>query len=243
MKHYFFILLLMFLPTILFARDKNIIPNAPGVMQPYERFGKSYVPIEPEKADDYKERGIASWYGEDFHNYETTTGEIYNMYDMTAAHKTLPLGIYVKVKNLRNNKECIVRLNDRGPFVDGRIIDLSYKAALEIDMIRSGTAPVEVEVLGFKEEKDGETVFVKPSSYFDGVFSIQVAAFKNIDNAERLKNRFIQEGVKAKIVEFKKKEEVFFRVRVGQFRSIDEAKIYQVGLSKRGFNPTYIVGE
>ncbi|MCX7990838.1 MAG: septal ring lytic transglycosylase RlpA family protein [Proteobacteria bacterium] len=212
-------------------------------MQPYERLGKVYNPIEPEKADNYIERGIASWYGDDFHNYKTSTGEIYNMYDMTAAHKTLPLGIYVRVKNLKNKKECIVRLNDRGPFVDGRIIDLSYKAALELDMVKNGTAPVEIEVLGFPEEKDGKTVYLKPSSFYAGTFSIQIAAFKMLENAERLKNQFLKEGVIAKIVEFKKNDELFFRVRIGEFKTIDEAKLYQEELKKMGYKQTYLVGE
>lgn len=228
----------------LFAQaNKDFIPSAPGLMQPYERFGKIYNPIEPEKADSYIERGIASWYGEDFHNYKTSTGEIYNMYDMTAAHKTLPLGLYVKVRNLKNNKECVVRLNDRGPFVDGRIIDLSYKAALKLDIIKKGTELVEIEVLGFPDERDGQIVFVKPSSYFAGTFSIQVASFKMIENAERLKNQFIKDGVKAKIVEFRKNDELFYRVRVGEFNSIEEAKLYQEELKKFGFKQTYLVGE
>lgn len=238
------IFLLFFSCSNLFAQvDNDFLPSAPGVMQPYERFGKIYNPIEPEKADNYVERGIASWYGEDFNNYKTSTGEIYNMYDMTAAHKTLPLGLYVKVRNLKNNKECIVRLNDRGPFVEGRIIDLSYKAALELDIVKNGTAPVEIEVLGYPENKNGEIVYVKPSSYFTGIYSIQVAAFKVFDNAERLKNRFIKDGIKAKIVEFRKKDELFYRVRVGEFKTIEEAKLYQEELKKAGYYPTYLVGE
>lgn len=212
-------------------------------MQPYQRLGKQYNPIEPHKADDYIERGIASWYGEDFHGYPTSTGEIYNMYDMTAAHKTLPLGLYVKVKNLRNNRECIVRLNDRGPFVEGRIIDLSYKAALELDIVKGGTSPVEIEVLGFPQNEGDKLVFVKPSTYFVGLYSIQVAAFKIRENAERLKESFLKNNLKAKIVEFRKKDELFHRVRVGEFKNIEEAKLYQEELKKQGYLKTFIVGE
>jgi rare lipoprotein A len=92
-------------------------------------------------------KGIASWYGSDFHGRRTASGEIYNMYDYTAAHKTLPLGTYARVINLKNCKSVIVRINDRGPFVKGRIIDLSYAAAKKIDMIGPGTVPVRIQIL------------------------------------------------------------------------------------------------
>ncbi len=220
-----------------------VYASNPGVLQPYERMGRYYHPIEPTKADDYIERGIASWYGEDFHGYPTSSGEIYNMYEFTAAHKTLPMNLYVKVTNLKNKKECIVRLNDRGPFVDGRIIDLSFKAAQTLDMVKDGTAPVEIEVLGFLKEEEGKRYFVKPSSYFVGVYSIQIAAFKVYDNALRLKENFEKNKLKAKIVEFYKKDELFYRVRVGEFKSIEEARLYQEELKKSGFFRTFIVGE
>lgn len=96
-------------------------------------------------ANGYKKQGIASWYGRDFHKKRTSSGEPYDMFTLTAAHKTLPLPSYVKVTNLNNGREVIVRLNDRGPFVGDRIIDLSYAAAEKLDMLNNGTAPVEVE--------------------------------------------------------------------------------------------------
>jgi rare lipoprotein A (peptidoglycan hydrolase) len=92
-------------------------------------------------------KGIASWYGPGFHGQRTASGEIYNMYNYTAAHKTLPLGTYVRVINLENDKMVIVRINDRGPFKRGRIIDLSYAAAKKIDMIASGTARVKLDII------------------------------------------------------------------------------------------------
>ena len=102
-------------------------------------------------ATGYQERGVASWYGKKFHGNLTSNRETYDMYSMTAAHKTLPLPTYVQVRNLRNNKSVIVRVNDRGPFVHNRIIDLSYAAAMKLDMIRDGTSLVEVTAISFEE--------------------------------------------------------------------------------------------
>ena len=118
-----------------------------ATMRPYNVFGIRYYPFVANVGDQFD--GIASWYGPDFHAKKTTNGEIYNMYAMTAAHKTLPMNTVVRVDNLDNGRSTIVRINDRGPFVAGRIIDLSNKAAHEIDMVRKGTARVKVTVLGY----------------------------------------------------------------------------------------------
>jgi rare lipoprotein A len=111
----------------------------------YEVFGKRYFVLAT--AEGYKERGVASWYGPDFHSKATSSGEPYDMYAMTAAHKTLPIPAYARVTNISNGRSVVVRINDRGPFVANRIIDLSYAAAYKLDMTRAGTAFVEVEVL------------------------------------------------------------------------------------------------
>jgi rare lipoprotein A len=108
----------------------------------YEVFGKRYFVLA--SSTGYVERGVASWYGPGFHKVQTSTGEPYDMYGMTAAHKTLPLPAYVRVTNLQNGRSVVVRVNDRGPFVGNRIIDLSYTAAAKLDMLRNGTAMVEV---------------------------------------------------------------------------------------------------
>jgi rare lipoprotein A len=115
----------------------------------YTVFGKSYRVLDSAKG--FKERGDASWYGKKFHGRDTANGERYDMYQMTAAHKHLPLPSYVKVTNLENGKSTIVRVNDRGPFHGGRIIDLSYAAATKIDMLKKGTARVEIEVIDPKQ--------------------------------------------------------------------------------------------
>ena len=119
-------------------------------MRPYSVFGIKYYPFVANIGDQFD--GVASWYGPDFHDKKTSNGETYNMYDMTAAHKTLPMNTVVKVDNLENGRSIIVRINDRGPFVRGRIIDLSNKAAHEIDMYRKGTAQVKITVLGYNGE-------------------------------------------------------------------------------------------
>jgi rare lipoprotein A len=113
----------------------------------YDVFGKRYYVLS--SSASYLERGVASWYGPGFHKERTSTGERYDMYGMTAAHKTLPLPAYVRVTNLQNGRSVVVRVNDRGPFVDNRIIDLSYTAASRLDMLRNGTAMVEVRALDF----------------------------------------------------------------------------------------------
>jgi len=123
-----------------------------GTSKPYVVLGQSYVPI----ADDrpFRERGLASWYGRKFHSQSTASGEPYDMYAMTAAHKTLPLPSYVRVRNPANGREAIVRVNDRGPFHEGRIIDLSYTAALKLDLLR-GVAPVEIERITNEDIRTG----------------------------------------------------------------------------------------
>jgi len=111
----------------------------------YDVFGKRYYVLS--SSVGYRERGVASWYGPGFHRVRTSIGELYDMYGMTAAHKTLPLPAYVHVTNLQNGRSVVVRVNDRGPFVGNRIIDLSYSAAAKLDMLRNGTAMVEVRTI------------------------------------------------------------------------------------------------
>ena len=123
-----------------------------GPNKPYEVAGRSYVPLSGDVT--HVERGIASWYGRKFHGRRTAMGEVYNMYAMTAAHPTLPLPSYVRVRNPKNNKEVVLRVNDRGPFHPGRIIDLSYTAALKLELLK-GVGPVEVERITFDAIRTG----------------------------------------------------------------------------------------
>jgi rare lipoprotein A len=133
-------------PTLLELKDAEVTSEKIGRgNQPYSIKGIRYVPHKERKA--YSNKGIASWYGRKFHGHLTSNGEIYNMYEMSAAHKTLPLPSFVKVTNLVNNKSTIVRVNDRGPFYQDRIIDLSYAAAYKIGVYDTGTAQVHLEVI------------------------------------------------------------------------------------------------
>ncbi len=116
-----------------------------GNKSPYKVLGRNYYVME--SALGYRQKGTASWYGEKFHGHQTSNGEVYDMYTMTAAHKTLPIPTYVRVTNLGNGRQVIVRVNDRGPFHDDRLIDLSYAAAARLDMLGRGTARVEVEAI------------------------------------------------------------------------------------------------
>jgi len=211
-----------------------------ATMRPYQISGKWYYPTLAKVGDE--QRGIASWYGPNFHSKKTSNGEIYNMYAMTAAHKTLPMNTMVKVDNLENGKSVIVRVNDRGPFVSGRIIDLSNKAAHSIDMVKKGTAKVKLTVLGFhakiattKEEKQ-ETATV-------GKYYVQVGAFRRYEGAKITKRKFemvldsrynvvIKEGVYL--------DEPINRVWVAGFRSEEEAKDFK---SKNGLNSAMIIAE
>ncbi len=135
-------------PQMVIDREAIITPERTRAGNPpeYEIAGERYY--VKDSSDDYRERGVASWYGEDFHGRSTANGETYDMYGLSAAHKTLPIPTWVEVTRLDNGRRIIVRVNDRGPFVDGRIIDLSFGAASELDMIEDGTARVEVRALG-----------------------------------------------------------------------------------------------
>ena len=123
-----------------------------GPNKPYEVLGQNYTPMTQDRS--FSERGLASWYGRKFHGRRTASGEVYDMYAMTAAHPTLPLPSYARIRNPANGREVIVRVNDRGPFHKGRIVDLSYTAALKLDLLR-GVAPVELERITFAEIRSG----------------------------------------------------------------------------------------
>jgi rare lipoprotein A len=125
--------------------EPRIEPYAKGPSRPYTIFDQTYVPITDNRP--FVQRGIGSWYGKKFHGQRTASGEIYDMYKMTAAHPTLPIPSYARVTNLRNGKQIIVRINDRGPFHSSRIIDLSYTAALKLGYVQNGSSELEVERL------------------------------------------------------------------------------------------------
>ncbi len=160
----------------------------------YDVFGRRYYVLASNVG--YVERGVASWYGPGFHEVQTSTHESYDMYGMTAAHKTLPLPCYARVTNLQNGRSVVVRINDRGPFVANRIIDLSYTAAAKLDMLRNGTAMVEVRTLSAADAAPGPTLAAQPAAAQPaatpaaaapgpGLF-VQAGAFASADNAQKL---------------------------------------------------------
>lgn len=214
----------------------------PGHPKPYKVFGIWYQPL-PDSAG-YRQRGIASWYGEDFHGKKTSTGEIYDMYAMTAAHKTLPLGTYVQVHNLENNRRVEVRINDRGPFVQGRIVDLSYTAAKEIGIVGPGTARVEVVALATPVTTDGGTPRSDvPVDFNSGNFTFQVGAFVNRPNAERLTAKLNEKYKNAHVTVYDRGDQIFYRVRVGKFTNLDQASAQEKVLVKDGYHDLFIVAE
>jgi len=204
----------------------------------YEVRGKRYKVMPSSRG--YSETGIASWYGTKFHGRLTSNREIYNIYAMTAAHKSLPLPTYVKVTNIKNKKTVIVRVNDRGPFVDDRIIDLSYAAALKLDMVNSGTANVLVEAID-DDSSSATNIDIKNESY------IQVGAFSERENAYDYlnilkENKFRNARVKMKY-SWLKPLSISYLVQIGP---IDTKKDYDKiinSLKKIGVYQTKIINE
>ncbi len=220
--------------------DSPATGNLKGHQKPYTVNGQRYDPLLSH--DGFVEDGVASWYGKDFHGKKTSNGEIYDMYAMTAAHKTLPLGVFVRVRNRNNGKETVVRVNDRGPFVKGRIIDLSYAAAKELDVVGPGTAPVHIEALGYRDrDRSGAVSYHAPASYDEGSFGVQIGAFTVADNARRLvgdmKKRFGSAGVQTGTVN----GTLFHRVRVGNYRSLAAAEVARDELEKNGYPSCFVV--
>lgn len=220
------------------------IKNSPAMhratMRPYEVFGKMYYPTLAKVGDE--QSGIASWYGPNFHEKKTSNGEVYNMYAQTAAHKTLPMNTMVRVDNLDNGKSTVVRINDRGPFVDGRIIDLSNKAAQDVNLIKTGTAKVQLTILGFNA-KVATTQAEKEEVASVGKYFVQVGAFRRLDGAKITQRKFklILDGKYDVII----KEGVFEnepinRVWISGFRSEEEAKDFK---NSNDLNGAMIIGE
>jgi rare lipoprotein A len=218
--------------------------KAKGQPKPYKVRGRWYTPLP--HARDFRQRGTASWYGSDFHGKKTSNGERYNMYDMTAAHKTLPLGTWVRVRNLDNNRQIEVRVNDRGPFVRGRVIDLSYTAAKKLGVLGPGTAPVEIVAIGVETTQataSASAAPAKPVDFFSGNFTFQVGAFKNRANAQAMLAQLDQRYQFAHIVPYDNGVDILYRVRVGRCHDLDTANRYESILIDHGFSEVFVVAE
>ncbi len=246
------------------------IPDLPGDAVPrpepksrygngpnYEVLGKSYT-VMP-SGSGYKERGVASWYGKKFHGRLTSNREPYNMYAMTAAHKTLPLPTYVQVRNLRNNKTVVVRVNDRGPFVHNRVIDLSYAAALKLDMVRDGTSLVEVTAITFEDPPGDRPVRIvepakppapapasaptpEPETADLNEIYVQVGAFGDRANAERRQAALISGGI-GDVFVFADEAATppLYRVRIGPIAGVDDYDALVIRLETLGITDPYLV--
>lgn len=185
-----------------FSVDVSKIPNAKPKVEPLSKYGNHVYKVKGHRysvlssSKNFKQVGIASWYGKLFDSHKTSSGERYNMLAMTAAHKTLPLPTYVQVTNLRNGKRVIVKVNDRGPFAPGRIIDLSYVAAKKLGMLAHGTAPVQIVAINPKKyniiNTQGETAqsfyIAKQSTHHKNIY-LQIGTFKQRLLAEHLRKR------------------------------------------------------
>lgn len=200
----------------------------------YDVLGQHYQILQ--KPENYTETGIASWYGKKFHGHRTSNTEIYDMYSMSAAHKTLPLPSYVEVQNLSNGKKVIVRVNDRGPFHQERLIDLSYAAAAKLDMLSTGTAQVKITYLKQEKPQDNsEWQTARTNQYF-----VQLAAVSDKKNAQQAADFFARK-LKRPIDILKIKE--VYRVRLGPFYSFDQTQEAEMLAREHQINEAFVVIE
>jgi rare lipoprotein A len=209
----------------------------------YIVFGKRYHVLD--SANGFVQRGIASWYGTKFHGRSTSSGEVYNMHAMTAAHKTLPIPVYVEVKNLDNGRSTVVRVNDRGPFVTGRIIDLSYAAAIKLGVDGPGTANVEIRTVGTGQAQPKSVVRTIPlAKEFeqDAPLFVQMGSFSSHVNATNLVQNLVDANEStAQISSLQTDNGIFYRVRVGPLFDIAEANAIVSRLKGKGFQTARIV--
>lgn len=213
--------------------------------RPYVVNGERYYPLP--NSDGFVQTGNASWYGKKFHGRPTASGERFNMYKESAAHKTLPLGTFVRVVNFSNKKQIIVKINDRGPFVKGRIIDLSYAAAKKIDLIGPGVARVRVVTLGRQVGQLKSPQGIKPVVEIRdlnlGDFTVQVGAFQNKDNALKLADRLkvIFDYVDVSVHDARGGEGTLYKVRVSKSKTLNKAGEIEKKLEAMGFDKAFIV--
>ena len=229
--------------------DLSSTPDAVPRVEPKSRYGNphSYVVYGKRyftlpSARGFVERGVASWYGEKFHGRRTSSGEVYDMYKMTAAHKTLPLPAYVSVRDLSTGREVVVRVNDRGPFLKNRIIDLSYAAATKLGIAGKGTGFVEVRALepGFAGARPGAGVRRSgPSAIF-----IQAGAFQVAANAEKLRSTLTGVSrVPVRVLRASHDGRLLYRVRLGPVAGVEEADRIVDTLGTLGFERPQIIVE
>jgi rare lipoprotein A len=213
---------------------------------PYSVFGVSYHPLR--SAAGYHERGVASWYGKKFHGRHTSNGETYDMNSMTAAHKTLPLPSYARVTNLSNGRSVIVRINDRGPFLQNRLIDLSYAAAWKLGILGTGTGIVEVD--GLTGDEPVMTAAQQPAARAPASKAgaprlyLQVGAFTSRDNAENLRDRLARADLAPVYIQTSQLDNMpLYRVRLGPIASVDESDRLAARVAAQGLPQPIVVVE
>jgi rare lipoprotein A len=239
-------------------------PRSASGNKPYSVYGVTYTPLSD--TGGYRERGVASWYGKKFHGRRTSSGEPYDMYAMTAAHKTLPLPSYVRVRNLQNDRSVVVRVNDRGPFLHNRLIDLSYAAAAKLGILGTGTGVVEVEAVGPDEPSTqvvktyplqiispavaAEEISASPAPAVGPKLYLQVGAFALRDNAVSLRDRLEREALRPIIVQSSQAgmnggagAAPVYRVRIGPLASVEEGDRLTERAAQLGIRDARIVVE
>lgn len=230
------------------AVPKNEPRSKYGNPSNYEVFGKTYYTLA--SSEGYVERGVASWYGNKFHGRRTSSGEPYDMYKMTAAHKTLPLPSYAEVTNLDNGRKVVVRINDRGPFHDDRLIDLSYSAATKLGITAKGTGRVEVRAINpdnFATQADAnpsQQVAMQDPTLGNVALFLQVGAFSTLSKAEQIKNRIQQEiSERVHIKPFNGQGNPLYRVRVGPLVNVEVGQRITQRLLNLGYRDTQLITE
>lgn len=218
----------------------RVEPGSPG-QRPWERpywvDGIRYVPLL--KADGFREEGLASWYGAEEHGGPTSNGEVFDMYRPTAAHKTLPLGCFIRVTSKANGRSTVVRVNDRGPFVAGRIVDLSYRAAQDLDMVDGGVAPVMLEVVSAAPGTAGPARGTEAGASY----TLQVAAYIDRETARQVAEKLGRQLAWSAVREVETGQGRFYRVHAGRFRSRSDAETARSAVARSGYPDAFVVAQ
>ena len=231
---------IMAIPDAVPKHEKRTRAGNPGK---YKIFGKQYKVLAESKG--YRQKGVASWYGKKFHGRKTANGEVYDMYAMTAAHKTLPIPSYVRVTHLKNQRSVVLRINDRGPFHKNRIIDLSYAAAVKLGIQQSGTGVVEVVSLEpeVTKKQEKEAVDKVNKQAVTSVY-LQVGAFNNQDNARKLQKKLIAGQIDNSRIQFNQNQtNEMYAVQVGPIGSAHQADKVNEKLAFIGMMDTQLIVE
>ena len=223
-KHFTIALLIVLTALSAACAGKAVTPVSPEVSESSPEVGQPAPISVPDQT--YRETGVAAWYGKDFHGKKTSSGETFDMNALTAAHRTLPLGTMIRVTNLDNFKSTKVRINDRGPFVRSRILDLSLGAAKELGFVAQGTARVKIETL---EPVNGSALY-----------TVQAAEFAEEESARMLKERLNKKFKSVAVVPFETNLARFYRVNVGSYPSEERAEQVASKLALEGFEPIVV---